>query len=68
MSSPVKRNRNKMGNGDKFEKLKDIELDQSQVEFNANHEVLNKINDGLCFFSEVSLAEVDASHISNNKW
>jgi hypothetical protein len=53
---------------DKFEKLKDIELDQSQVDFKANHEVLNKINEGLHCLNEVSLAEVDASHVSNNRW
>jgi len=47
MDSPVKQNRNKMENGDKCSNLKDIELDQTQVEFNANHEVLNKINEGL---------------------
>jgi len=52
----------------KVEKLKDIELDQSQIQFDANHEVLNKINEGLHCFNEVSLAEVDASHVSNNRW
>lgn len=57
-----------MESGDKVEKLKDIELDQSQIQFDANHEVLNKINEGLCFFNEASLAEVDASNLSNNRW
>jgi len=59
MSSPAKPKENEMRNGDKLSNLKTIELDQSQTEFNANLEVLNKINEGLCFFSEVSLAEVD---------